>query len=772
MKKATLDLNFLNYAIMVDVSKEVFLQNIIFLFNNLLYPLYLYEKNYKVNGTSLRTDKLSISPLFIHNNQEAVELHLYLEAWNILVARDIKKLVKLANPYKLDELNAEQLLSVKQINGPVCLLAGAGSGKTKTLVNRILELLNKGVKQSSILVLAFNNKAAKEIKNRMGSVITDDSTNIMTFHAFGNRLLHQETTLEFYSEDTKEMTKALLEQAVSKYQSIIFKDGVDPLSIYLKMLSNVKNNLINVNNMMIEVNHEIVDFFPIFKEYLRLLEEEHFYDYDDMIYLSIYILLKNGSLRRLIQEQYKYILVDEFQDLNPAQLLLLKIISLPQNNLFVVGDDDQMIYAFRGASIDHILNFNKEYPYAKQFCLTTNYRSKEKIVTYAKQFIDCNLKRVSKNIKASTLERGEVVVKLESNFLNEFTSVLNWLDSLDKTCSVAIIYRYNIYGLFLTSLLEVNGIIRTKSNPQLILKNQGILKLYLDYLFGHISKSDLSNICSIWGFSNINICSINKLDNYLEINKPEFYKRLIKVKNMLAKGDLSLRVFMTILHLEASDLFKTNNEEMTNGEIGSLLASFIDYFGGIKHFYYYQKTVKAVSTERDITIQTIHKTKGNEFDAVCYFHMATPQLKEELETERRISYVALTRAKSNILITSSNQEQLTFLKEYLLNPELSHLNKQELLERNQLMVEQKYILNKQLLLLNKDIFLIKNKCDNLNKAPTFEVAEASNLGSFYSTINKYYKLEKEKLDDLRVIVSELEHANNNITDEISNRNLF
>ncbi|GAH36428.1 unnamed protein product, partial [marine sediment metagenome] len=301
--------------------------------------------------------------------------------------------------YDIDSnLDTDQIKAVSSIRGPIRALAPAGSGKTKTLINRIGHLINQGISEERILALAFNTKAREEMQNRLQEKGIY-SSEIRTFHSFGYEIVRKSFKWKFQDQGIRRTKRNLLKNAVSKKYPIPAKRNKDPLDVFQDALRQAKMELIPLEELKVEYENKIYPFQEVFHNYIEAQKQINFMDFDDMIYLAIRALLDDDSLRKEYQNRFEYILVDEYQDLNQAQLILLHLISLPENNIFVVGDDDQMIYGWRGAEIRHILDFNNRYSITKNIVLSTNYRSSKKIIRHAKWLIDHNQERVTKEIR-------------------------------------------------------------------------------------------------------------------------------------------------------------------------------------------------------------------------------------------------------------------------------------------------------------------------------------------------------------------------------------
>ena len=654
IENPSLDLTLDYYYINLNLTYNELLENSKIIVNNLIYKLYYYKKIYFLfTGISLlRLENIPKLSKFLHESLTFIENYLYIEqllellkmtstiyeypSWVNHLEDTISK--SNLNNIKLDLLNENQLKAVKSINGPNILLAPAGSGKTKTLVNRIVYLINKGIKDDNILVLAFNKKAADELIMRLNNF--NIMVNIKTFHAFGNVLIKENYDYDFVNGDD---------------------------------FSDFKNNLINKNDVD---NQEWLDY----QRYLNKQTEEKTYNFDDMIYLAIKLLLDNKILRSKIQKQYNYILIDEFQDLNKAQLLLVDIIAKPLNNIFVVGDDDQMIYRFRGSSENSILNYEKHYGIANKNLLEINYRSPKNIVYHASQVISYNKNRENKNIKAFSTNNSNLELIIEDDMEHEAKVVLDYL----KTHSnVTVLYRYNTYGDYLKIFLEQNNISVASSRLDFLDTEFG--KLLFDYLkliFENNPSSQVIRRCLYNYDSQIPYYFINQIFSIEDLFNLEKMKNLdtievtsihefIKNVKKLKLNESSLITLIKIFKLEEKiDSLDSGKEayKMVLG-ISKLLKN-------INNLYHYLINNNLNTNKKGIVLNTIHKTKGNEYDNVVFYHVVNNS--SLIEDERRLFYVAVTRTKGDLLITTIDSEKSIFIKEYFLDKNLTNYSNMDL----------------------------------------------------------------------------------------------
>ncbi|HSK66721.1 MAG TPA: UvrD-helicase domain-containing protein, partial [Anaerolineales bacterium] len=362
-----------------------------------------------------------------------------------------------------DDLDPSQKEAVVSVSGPIRVLAPAGSGKTKTLVNRVLHLLNQGIAAERILALAFNKKARDEMQDRLERRGAQ-GVEVRTFHSFGYEIVREGSGWTFGGSTQKKTAKGLMRSAIQEHTGLPPLRNQDPVDAFLDGLRRAKMELPALSSVTVEYGDKLYPLEPIFHSYLKKQMSATFMDFDDMIYLAVRLLLENSSLRRAYQSRFEFVLVDEFQDLNEAQLLLLQIIGLPENNIFAVGDDDQMIYGFRGADVKHIVEFEKRFPVAATRVLDTNYRSSRMIVRHANWLIRHNRDRAPKDIQARRdAQPGRFEVMGGDSLLEQATFAANWLAEHKKQNKLnwrdyAVLYRYNAYQFPVALMLDALGI--------------------------------------------------------------------------------------------------------------------------------------------------------------------------------------------------------------------------------------------------------------------------------------------------------------------------
>ena len=316
-------------------------------------------------------------------------------------------------------LNNIQQECVKNTEGPMIIISGPGSGKTRVITSKIAYILNKGVNPYNILALTFTNKSAKELLNRIQSISSNVSLWKLwagTFHSMFARILRIESEFIGYNNHftilDNEDSKSMIKRIINDFK--LDKENYRPNGVFSK-ISLLKNNLIDPYEY--EKNHEFIKndenknqpkFLLIYRTYINKCKQNQNMDFDDLLVNTLNLFRKNNSILEKYQEIFKYILIDEFQDTNILQLEIIKLLAKKNNNLCVVGDDSQSIYSFRGANINNILNFNKLYPLAKIFKLEENYRSTKIILKAANSLISHNEQKLEKKIWTNK-ENGEKI---------------------------------------------------------------------------------------------------------------------------------------------------------------------------------------------------------------------------------------------------------------------------------------------------------------------------------------------------------------------------
>ncbi|MDR2104657.1 MAG: UvrD-helicase domain-containing protein, partial [Deferribacteraceae bacterium] len=349
----------------------------------------------------------------------------------------------------LDELNAPQREAVAHTEGPLLVLAGAGSGKTRVITYRIAYLVDvKGVSPDKILAVTFTNKAAGEMRKRVHALIRNaSSVRAGTFHSTALAFLRQYCRYTPYKDGFNVIER---DDTLLLIKNVIKESGLDPKIFipkkYLHTISSYKNSADYIGGQL-KLGEFEEGFEKIFHGYAKTLIAQRLIDFDDMLALCVRTLLAYPEVLAEYKRSAEYILVDEYQDTNPVQFAFLRILAGANGNLCVVGDDDQSIYAFRGAEISNILDFEKHFENVKEIKLVQNYRSTEKILTLANNLIRCNLSRRGKNLIAERGDAGEIHFRSfmneseEADFLAEMA--LEAAAAGENLSEFAVLYRTN-----------------------------------------------------------------------------------------------------------------------------------------------------------------------------------------------------------------------------------------------------------------------------------------------------------------------------------------
>jgi len=621
----------------------------------------------------------------------------------------------------LQKLNEQQKLPVIHKNGPLIVIAGAGSGKTRVLTYRIVHLINQNIDPFNILALTFTNKAAAEMKKRISESVGDSQArNIWmgTFHSVFARILRSEAPLLGYPSNFTIYDTYDSERLVSNIikELNLNKDHYKAKQIRNR-ISSLKNNFITVENYfnnpeMIEVDKmsKRSEFGIIYKRYVERCFRSSVMDFDDLLLKTNELLNKFPEVLSKYQDKFRYILVDEYQDTNYSQYLIIKALSDRHQNLCVVGDDSQSIYSFRGANIDNILNFKKHYPDCKTYKLEQNYRSSNNIVQCANSLIQNNQFKLDKTIWTQNSDGEKITINKSISDSDEGRYVASNIferknNEFLSNSSFAVLYRtnaqsravedalrkinieYQVFGgLSFYQRKEIKDILaylRLIEN----LNDEESLRRIINFPSRGIGQTTLDKLTLISERQNISLFdSISNLnDPSVKINKGTIEK-LENFRNQI----LSFKVFSqsnnayeTVSHIinkiQIVNFYKNegslesfnrieNIEELVNG-INDFIEGQEELFESDKSLSkyledvaLYSETDKEVSNER-VSLMTVHMAKGLEFPIVYVLGMEEnlfPSImsinsREEVEEERRLFYVAMTRAEKSLTLSYCNQ---------------------------------------------------------------------------------------------------------------------
>ncbi|MGE5456358.1 MAG: ATP-dependent helicase [Ignavibacteriales bacterium] len=607
----------------------------------------------------------------------------------------------------LETLNNSQLEAVKVLDGPLLILAGAGSGKTRVLTTRVSYLIDQGVDPNSILAITFTNKAAKEMKERVLKILGPMAYQIQisTFHSFGLTIVKENCELLGYK---KNFTILDSDDSLTVIKKILKDFDLDP-KIYnpkgiKSQISGAKNELLNpeeYSNYASSEYEKIV--LKIYKAYQTKLAINNSLDFDDLLMLPIVLFRQNPDVLKKYQEKYKYILIDEYQDTNEAQYTLTKMISAKYKNICVVGDPDQSIYAFRGSNYRNILNFENDYKNAKTIMLEKNYRSTKNILTVANDVIKNNTARKDKSLWTDNEDGEKVYYHRSENEKDEAFYVMTQIKDLMKSSplkEIAILYRTNAQSRNMEEALLRENIPYKVVGSFYFYKRKEIKDLiaYLNVIYNQDDDINLLRIINVpkrgiglktienliskandEGKSVYDIISSGKemefkkiINELIELKESSSLTELVDY--VLEKTGMKMELIAentldSEVRLENLEEFKsiTKNFEERNGIIS--LEEFLTEISLVSDIEEHKNNNEVV------TLMTVHSAKGLEFDNVfiigleegIFPHVNSFQEIASLEEERRLCYVAITRARKKLWLINAKRRMLYGLESA--NPE-------------------------------------------------------------------------------------------------------
>ena len=598
----------------------------------------------------------------------------------------------------LSNLNKQQEIAVKHIDGPMLVLAGAGSGKTKVLTSRIAYLIENGVSPDNILAITFTNKAAKEMKDRVIKLIGMDakSIQISTFHSLGLKLIKENYARLGYksnfvildSDDTLTVVKKLMKEMNLNPKFYNARD-------IRNKISSAKNELLSPSEYTkMEFDRNITS---LYERYVSKLKINNSVDFDDLLILPIKLFKEYPEILKYYQDKYKYVLIDEYQDSNEAQYIFSKMLCNNHKNIFVVGDNDQAIYAFRGANYKNILNFEKDYPNCKVILLEENYRSTQNILDAANSVIKHNKMRKDKNLWCNNDIGSKVkYIKADSD-KEECEYVSNKIKELhDNNVSyedIAILYRTNAQSRLIEEEMLKNGI-PYRIVGSFYFYNRKEIKDLLCYLRLINNPDDDVSLLRVIntpkrGIGDKTIENISNIANEKKISlfdaistgKELWFKNLIlemqkECENLTLTDMVELVLKRSGLRDElANDKSLESEIRLENlEEFKSITKGYEEEYGVISltDFLNEVSLVSDISEHQDssnkVSLMTIHAVKGLEFDNVFivgmeegifpHYNSINEGTMAAIEEERRLCYVAITRAKKNLWMLNARKRML------------------------------------------------------------------------------------------------------------------
>ncbi|MED4969341.1 DNA helicase PcrA [Parageobacillus toebii] len=616
----------------------------------------------------------------------------------------------------LANLNEQQQVAVKTTEGPLLIMAGAGSGKTRVLTHRIAYLMaEKRVAPWNILAITFTNKAAREMKERVQGLLGGAAEEIWisTFHSMCVRILRRDIDRigidrNFSILDTTDQLSVL--------KNILKEKNIDPKKFdpraILGTISNAKNELLTPEKFAKKVSsyyEKIVS--DVYEEYQKRLLRNHALDFDDLIMTTIQLFERVPEVLEHYQYKFQYIHIDEYQDTNRAQYVLVKMLASRFKNICVVGDADQSIYRWRGADIQNILSFEKDYPNAKVILLEQNYRSTKRILQAANEVIEHNVNRKPKKLWTENPEGQKIVYYEAMNESDEAQFVVGkikeYVDSGKRRYSdFAILYRTNAQSRVMEEVLLKSNI------PYQIV---GGLKFYdrkeikdvLAYLRVIANPNDDISLLRIINVPKrgIGVSSIDKIVSYASENGLSVFEALGELEHigLSARTAASLiefrrqleqwaqlQEYVSVTELVEEVLDKSGYREMLKAEktleAQSRLENIDEFLSVTKHFENVSEDKSLIAFLTDlalisdidqlnetngenqdaVVLMTLHSAKGLEFPVVfligmeegIFPHSRSLDDEDEMEEERRLAYVGITRAEEELFLTSAQMRTL------------------------------------------------------------------------------------------------------------------
>lgn len=608
----------------------------------------------------------------------------------------------------LDGLNREQQQAVQHTEGPLLILAGAGSGKTKVLTVRIAYLLAQGVNPYEILAITFTNKAAKEMKSRVEGLVGDVANRIWlsTFHSFCAKFLRFEldnflgynSNFTIYdTSDSQVVIKAAL-------KALNLDDKYYPVGAMISAISDAKNKLMFAS----DYRKQARDFYQqkvadVYEYYERELRKNNALDFDDLLLVAVKLLQSNAAVLDKYSKRFKYVMIDEYQDTNHAQYLLAYLFSSHWKNIAVVGDADQSIYAWRGADIQNILDFEKDYPNCTSIKLEQNYRSTKIILDAANAVIDNNEGRPEKNLWTDKVE-GAKIQHFTAQSEHEEAAFIG--DTIVKKHDIhgvpygdmAILYRTNAQSRVLEEALIKRALPYTMVGGTKFYDRKEIKDVlaYLRVLYNPFDDLSLLRIINVPKRS-IGATTVSKLQDYARENGTSLFMTLtqlhlvdtIKGKTKEKLEEFGILIFTLVAEMDDKSVLdileaildrtgylaqleeSTDPQDQARAEnIGELLSVAKDFqdtnpTGTVEDFLEQVALVNDVDSfeqeESKVTLMTLHAAKGLEFPIVflggleegLFPHSRTLMNPEEIEEERRLAYVGITRAEKELYISNA-----------------------------------------------------------------------------------------------------------------------
>ena len=608
----------------------------------------------------------------------------------------------------VQNMNENQLKAILKTQGAVMVIAGAGSGKTRVLTNRIAYLIaKKNVLESNILAITFTNKAAKEMKERIYSLVGETSKYIWinTFHSMCVRILRQHIDLLGYNKnftilDTSEQ-KSIIKNIVKELN--LSEDSYQPNTI-LKIISNSKNSMISVNEMKAQARFGFMkNVAEIYEYYQKYLKKNSVLDFDDLMLKTIVLFEKHPEVLAIYQNKFEYIHVDEYQDTNVIQYKLIKMLSEVHKNICVVGDDDQSIYSWRGACSDNIINFEKDYEDVEVIFLDQNYRSNSTILDAANAVIKNNTDRKDKALWSENKGGDKITVYAATNDKDETDDIAKKILDLKAQGvdykDIAILYRANYLSRSMENSCMVFGIPYKLIGSLKFLQRQEIRDL-LAYMNVIVNKNDEFSLRRIINVPKrgIGASSMAKIDNYAEQYGLSLFEALKNIDMIGVSKKIITNIHLLtqliekysqteqysiedlIVGIYKDSRYESMLKESADAYAESRIENISELVSSAKQFSSMNDNLIDFISEMSLTsdaddeneddsvvLSTVHAAKGLEYRVVFIMGLEEnlfPSIRDaessedernKMEEERRLAYVAITRAKEKLFMSYANR---------------------------------------------------------------------------------------------------------------------
>ena len=605
-------------------------------------------------------------------------------------------------------LNDQQISAVLHKDGPAIILAVPGAGKTTTLICRTANLIiNHGIRPNDILSITFSKASANDMKHRFTKMfgdVTSENIHFSTIHSFAFTILRhycnsKQSNLPVLIEgEDSPISKASLLKSIyfEVNQEYISEDRLEELS---NVIGYIKNMLIDVKTMK-DDEFDIANLKEIITKYENVKRQKQYMDYDDLLVYAFKILKQSKLILNDIRNRYRYIQVDEGQDTSKIQHEIIKMIAAPNNNLFMVADDDQSIYGFRGAYPKFLLEFKQFYSTANVYYMEENYRSTMNIVSTANEFIKRNTQRYAKNLFANNEAGNKVNILSFNNEKDQFNHIINEIKKHRKLSDIAVLFRNNVSSIPLIDILDRNNISFYTRDKKMNFFNHWITQDIMAFIQLGLDDKDINSFEKVYYKMNLYISK--DMLNYVKSNRDAYKKPVFDI--LLSSSQINqsqkeniLRVKHFIRQIPKKDPLKAiqiieqhisykeylqqsskkngcsvetaNNILSTLKSIAASLEKAKDLINRIKEI----KTIIEAATKNRgkdvVTLSTIHSAKGLEFEEIYMIDLIDGLFptynsidsyekgkKEGLEEERRLFYVGITRGKRDVTLISINSK--------------------------------------------------------------------------------------------------------------------